>query len=152
MAPFPIVLKPAEAYKYHYFETEIFIKSPLSSVFKRETFEAVRGFREIRLAGDFDMWHRLAKKFNVLLMPDGIIWSRIHDGQENSRQRDYLKTYERVMIQHLKSSDCPLSKQDVDRILLKRKAVLLRSLLSAVAKGKLTTAADISKRLSCHLY
>ena len=109
--PYPFLLTPSEAYKYHYGERGIFIKAPLSSIITRECFEKLGGFRPIRMAGDFDMWHRLAKHFPVLLMPQGIVWSRVHFAQESSDSGKTIGLYEELKIEHLSSEDCPLERK-----------------------------------------
>ncbi len=52
--PFPFMLNPKETYQYNYFGPGLFHKAPLSSIIKREIFEAVGGFATTRVTGDFE--------------------------------------------------------------------------------------------------
>ena len=106
--PFPILLTPAEAYNYHYFGPGLFNKSPLSAIIKRDVFIKEEGFKSIRMAGDFEMWHRLAKKYPVIMMLHGIIWYRKHAEQEMISYRSYISTYEKLKFHFLNYINCHL--------------------------------------------
>jgi glycosyltransferase involved in cell wall biosynthesis len=109
--PFPFLLSPAEAYAYHYKGPGLFHKAPLSAIIKKEVFDKVGGFSGQRMAGDFEMWHRLAQKFPVLLMPHGIVWYREHGEQEMKSYFKFLGVYERIKVNYLKDEKCPLDVQ-----------------------------------------
>lgn len=111
--PFPFQLSPKAAYEYNYDGPGLFHKAPLSSIIKKEAFDGVGGFADIRMAGDFEMWHRLAQKYPVVLMPHGMVWYREHEEQEMNSHRKYLAVYESVKARYLMTRDCPL---DADRI------------------------------------
>lgn len=106
--PYPLLQTPKEAYICHYQQLGIFHKAPLSSIIKRDVFNAVGGFKPIKMAGDFEMWHRLAQKYPVVLMPHGIVWYREHGEQEMNSYYNYLAVYENIRVQYLKDKDCPL--------------------------------------------
>jgi glycosyltransferase involved in cell wall biosynthesis len=84
----PYLLNPKEAYLTHYTNYDIFGRAPLSSIIKREVFMNVGGFTGKRMLGDFEMWHILSKKYNVLLMPIGMVAYRTHADQESSEIRN----------------------------------------------------------------
>lgn len=132
--PFPFQLSPIEAYRYHYSGPGLFHKAPLSSIIRKKVFEQVNGFSEIRMAGDFDMWHKLAQKFTVLLMPQGMVWYREHGEQEMNNFRKYLKTYTDVKIKYLFSYSCPLNKEETKKII----GISRRMARNEVIKGILT--------------
>jgi glycosyltransferase involved in cell wall biosynthesis len=126
--PFPFQLGPKEAYNYHYNGPGLFFKAPLSSIFRSDAFHAVGGFSEIRMAGDFDMWHKMAQKYPVVLMPDGIVWYREHGEQEVNSYSQYILTYESIMRKYLFDSNCPLSKEEVKKIFKKYKKKLIKNM------------------------
>ena len=104
--PYPILLEPREAYHYHYARRlGIFSRAPLSSIMRKDVFERVGGFPEIRMVADFAMWHRLSLDTPVLLMPQGLVWHRKHDAQEiNQIQRRpvfYRLAYEQVTNEYV---------------------------------------------------
>ena len=133
-APFPIELTPKAAYEYNYLGPGLFHKAPLSSIIKREVFIAVGGFLPVRIVGDLEMWHRLALRNKVVLMPGGISWNRVHQKSEMRFFREYLVEYEKIMIFYLKSVDCPLDKESVQNILRKRRQSSLWQLLKSGMK------------------
>ena len=132
--PFPFVLSPKEAYEYHYLGPGLFHKAPLSSIIRKKVFEEAGGFGSQRMVSDCEMWHRLALKYNVVLMNEGIVWSRLHSEQEQNSLNQFDLDYERIMIRYLKSPDCPLNKDMAVKILQKNKGKNIIGILKSVAK------------------
>ena len=118
--PFPFFLTNREAYEYNYLGPGLFHKAPLSSIIRRDVFEAVGGFSPIRMVGDHEMWHKLALKYKVLLMPEGIVWNREHDAQEVKSRFKYVPDYEKIMIHYLRANECPLE-NGIARAILRKK-------------------------------
>jgi glycosyltransferase involved in cell wall biosynthesis len=129
--PFPFELTPREAYEYNYFGPGLFHKAPLSAIIKRKVFEQTNGFSSLRMVGDFEMWHRLAQTYNVVLMPHGIVWYREHGEQEITSYKNFTSVYEQVKIRYLKDENCPLEKKDIQKILFNDKKKLVRQLTKA---------------------
>lgn len=127
-SPFPIMMTPAEAYTYHYTGPGLFHKAPLSAIIRTDVFNEVGGFDNIRMAGDFEMWHRLSQRYPVLLMPEGVVWYREHDAQEVNSFGEFILVYERIRHQYLLHEKCPLDKNVVDTILGTRKKNLYKQL------------------------
>jgi len=119
---FPFMLSPEEAYQRHYFKEQLFHKAPLSAIIRKDVFDATGGFTGRRYLGDFEMWHILAARFPVVLMPHGIVWYREHEEQEMQNNRTnlaipfkYLQCSEE-MINH---ENCPLNTEDRSKALQK---------------------------------
>ncbi|GAB3195590.1 glycosyltransferase involved in cell wall biosynthesis [Pontibacter aydingkolensis] len=92
--PFPICLSPKEAYEFNYLKNvPIFHRAPLSSIIKKDIFETQGGFYNQRMVGDFELWHRLSLSYPIVLMPQGLIWNRVHEGQEMSSHSRYVMDY-----------------------------------------------------------
>mgnify|MGYP001172363348 CR=1 FL=1 len=131
-SPYPIMMSPVEAYTYHYNGPGLFHKAPLSSIIRTDVFREAGGFDNIRMAGDFEMWHRLSQKYPVLLMPEGVVWYREHDAQEINSFDAYITVYEKIKHQYLLHENCPLDKNTVSAILSARKRGLYKQLLKNV--------------------
>ena len=119
---FPFMLTPEEAYQRHYFQEQLFHKAPLSAIIRKDVFDAVGGFTGRRYLGDFEMWHLLAAKYPVVLMPQGIVWYREHEEQEMQNNRTdftipfkYLQCAEEMITRQ----ECPLAKEDREKALRK---------------------------------
>lgn len=97
---FPFVLKSKEVYERHYIHKKsVFHKAPLSSIIKRDVFEKNEGFANVRHYGDFELWHRLALNCDLVLMPHGIVWYRMTDGQEASiRRKNPMNALKTLMV------------------------------------------------------
>ncbi len=121
---YPFMLQPAEAYKRHYFKQQLFHKAPLSSIIRKDVFEAVGGFSGRRYLGDFEMWHILAAKYPVVLMQQGVVWYRVHEEQEMQHNRtDFTIPFKYVQCaeEMLLRDGCPLNHEDKAKALKKVK-------------------------------
>ena len=146
--PFPILLTGKQAYEYHYGGYEIFNKAPLSAIIRKDAFDAVGGFSGIRMAGDFEMWHRMALHFPVLLMPDGMVWYREHGEQEMKSHRQFVTSYEGVRRKYLTHPECPLPAGESGKVIRKRKQDLRRTILGHAIRLRFAYVADNFKALS----
>jgi glycosyltransferase involved in cell wall biosynthesis len=140
--PFPFSLGPKESYAYNYNGRGLFHKAPLSAIIKRDVFENEGGFKSIRMAGDFEMWNRLAQKYEVVLMPDGVVWSRVHNSQEMNSYRKYILVYEEICYKYITDNDCPLSKSEVRKFITKKKKGEFKSFFINLIKFRLQNAFD----------
>lgn len=145
--PYPFLLSPKDAYLHHYTSGGLFHKAPLSAIIRRDVFEEAGGFGNIRMAGDFEMWHRLSQKYNVLLMPDGVVWYREHDAQEVNSYKDYILVYEQIKYDYLLHENCPLDKTTVEGILNKYKKSLYMPLLKSMLLLQFEKASIYLKRI-----
>jgi glycosyltransferase involved in cell wall biosynthesis len=145
--PFPFQLSPEEAYLYHYEGPGLFHKAPLSSIIKKEVFDAVGGFNPIRMAGDFDMWHRLARAYPVVLMPHGMVWYRSHGEQEVNSYRNYLGVYENLKIGHLRHKEMPLGPERGENLVRREKKKILKELSRTLITLNLAGFRDSLKRI-----
>ncbi|MCG2462594.1 glycosyltransferase family 2 protein [Flavobacteriaceae bacterium F89] len=118
---FPFQLSPLETYRRHYIhKISVFHKAPLSSIIVRDVFLQEGGFSSVRHYGDSELWHRLSKKYKVVLMPGGLVWSRVTDGQEaairSNNPANALKTFQSAK-RHIKSENCPLLGKEKEVVL-----------------------------------
>lgn len=122
---YPILLTPKESYQWHYIKKfPLFHKAPLSSIIKKEVFNAVGGFPHEAVSGDFAMWNLLAQKHSVVLMPQGIVWYRVHAEQEMQKTRDsYMIEFEYLKVQeyYLKHVNCPLPEEEKGKAIAETK-------------------------------
>jgi glycosyltransferase involved in cell wall biosynthesis len=150
LMPFPFVLTPKQAYEYNYQGPGLFHKAPLSSIITAEAFNDVMGFDNLRMAGDFDMWHRLAKEFDVVLMPEGIVWYREHGEQEMNNYKDYAHVYEEIKLRHLKDVNCPLDQKVVFQIISAAKKNARRNFISSLVRLRFKEVKSGANRLKLY--
>jgi glycosyltransferase involved in cell wall biosynthesis len=133
--PFPILLTPKEVYRYNFFGPGLFFKAPLSSIILRSSFEEIGGFEEIRYSGDFELWHRMAQRFNFLLIQDHVVWYREHGSQEstNMKMKDQLN-YDNIEMYYIFHSNSPLTDSEKKIIRKKRIKSNLRQIMISVLK------------------
>ncbi len=142
--PFPIVLSPEEAYRWHFTGFPLFHKAPLSAMITRTAFDAVGGFPARRMSSDYEMWLRLSESFPVLLMPDGIVWYREHGDQEVASFEKYLGQYEEITWTQLRSARCPLNSEDRGRIMRQQRKACRRRVLRYLMSGRLAVAKSVA--------
>jgi glycosyltransferase involved in cell wall biosynthesis len=133
--PFPILLTPEEVYSYNFFGPGLFFKAPLSSIILRSSFEEIGGFKEIRYSGDFELWHRMAQRFNFLLIQDHVVWYREHNSQESGNMKlvDYLK-YDRIELSYILDRNSPITDFESDQIIKKRLVYFYKQFLKQLLK------------------
>lgn len=153
---FPIILQPAEIYRRHYFNKStsvnyphIFNKAPLSSIITKVAFDKVNGFSDVQHFGDSDLWQRLARYYDVVLMQDGMVWWRGGDStQESSKRKKKIQlpiVTNNNFIEHLLHEDCPLPederKEAINICRLKSQKIILHHL----KHGRLSVAYKLNK-------
>jgi glycosyltransferase involved in cell wall biosynthesis len=81
-------LSPDETFKLHYDkEFGIFNRSPLGAIIKRSSFETVGGFPNLQHVGDYELWHRMASHFHVVILPTNLAHYRFHNDQQSADNR-----------------------------------------------------------------
>ncbi len=107
--PAPVLLAPTEAYYINYFEHQIFTRAPLSAIIKSVVFRELGGFENSRMIGDFVMWHKIALNNSVVLLPQGLIWYRVHGEQEIKDHSLFGFDYLNAALHFINIDNCPLS-------------------------------------------
>ena len=147
--PFPFQLSPREVYLRHYFDKEVFHKAPLSVIIRTDAFRAVGGFTGKRMVGDFEMWHIMAARYPVVLMPEGVVWYREHSEQEMQHYRMDARfpfAYLVIATQQLRSQYCPLLPDETDRAVRFVRRVQARNILRTVARRQLRVAQELFRQ------
>ncbi len=136
---YPLQLSPVEAYWRHYFERVVFNNGPLSSIIRRDAFEAVGGFTGKQHLGDFELWHILSARFPVVLMPQGLVWERAHDNRQmtdNLTDAGVWLKYHLASLEILQSELNPLKGAAGDLVVtLARKRMARFIIMTAKAYG-----------------
>ncbi len=133
--PFPSLLNPRDAYRYNFFGPGLFHKAPLSAIIRKDIFNMVGGFKTDRMTSDFEMWHRMAQKFNFLLIQDHIVWYREHDEQEVNSKSKFELNYTRIERGYVFDVQSPLDSNEREIIMKKR--VLMFAKISIISLLKL---------------
>jgi len=154
--PFPIILPINEIFEYHHFKSSLFHKAPLSAIIKRDVFEKAGGFSGKRQMSDTEMWHLLAMKYPVVLLPHGIVWYREHDSQESVQIRSDLKVRIRYTVAKLhfyqQVKSIPISNEKRKIIINKLRKELYLALLTHFIKLKLGSCYTIIKSWRDHSF
>jgi len=137
---FPFELSPAEAYRYHYLGPRLFHKAPLSSIIRKTLFDEVGGFEPFSHAGDFAMWHKLARHSPVVCMNQGVVWYRKHDDQSSNTQHHHVDQYRNIERRYLTDPETPLAQDELNRIHANKRKQCRKSLALTLAKGKFSQA------------
>jgi glycosyltransferase involved in cell wall biosynthesis len=131
---YPFMLTPKEAYERHFIKNiPLFHKAPLSSIIKKETFKSVNGFSNSFGEGDYDLWLNLSTLYNVVLMPEGVVWYREHDDQIDSARRNNRVIQFRYFLVSIKylNDKCPLNGVDKDSLIINIRVQMIRFIFRA---------------------
>ena len=132
----PEQLSPEQAFaRFYSGKTDIFKRSPLSAIIRRDAFESIGGFTGRRMVGDFEMWHRLAEQYPIVLIPHALSFYRKHDDQEMSHHRSdpiWAFRYLIISLEQLSRTGCPLDVDHREQESRKIQRIAGRSILRAI--------------------
>jgi len=145
---YPYLLTPRASYERHFVgKALIFYKAPLSSIIKKEAFERVGGYTNPSGEGDYEMWLLLAREHNVVLMPGGTAWYRVHDEQIDFQRRNNPMTrflYYPVTLKYL-TEGCPLEKEQAGMVIKRTQGEVAKTILMTFFRHSPSTAAKMYK-------
>ena len=152
--PYPFKLEIEEIFRYHNFKSSLFHKAPLSSIIRKDAFDAVGGFSGKRQIGDTEMWHLLALKFAVVLMPHGIVWYRFHQDQELQNNRDNIEVRMKYPVSTLhfyqNTKSIPLEKKEIEIVISKIKKSIIKEFCIQFISLKFSNCFKIIKAYQSH--
>lgn len=129
---YPLAISPLEAYKTFFFKDGLFGVGPTGAIIKREVFVGAGGFSGKPFVGDVEMWLKLSRSLEMVLMPADLIWYRNHDDQESNKEYkdvNFELRRSRVIRDALIHPLCPLPKNISTIALRNHINVLTRKLL-----------------------
>ena len=130
---FPQLLSSEQTYEAFYSgRHDFFHRSPLTAIIRRDAFESLGGFSGTRYVGDFEMWHRLAEHFPMVMMSAWPVFWRRHDAQESENNRSNPAiplSYMQLSESMLKRDECPLNPTKKDHYIQQAKRKTARSII-----------------------
>lgn len=148
---FPFQLNPKNAYERHYIKNKpLFHKAPLSSIIRRKYFIHSGGFPHESVCGDAVMWNQFSQNTPVVLMPQGLVWYRVHQDQEMQKAKDNPEIeleYYNMELYYLKHKHCPLPQSLASIAIRKNIIKQVKYISSKILKGRiiLSTKLIVSK-------
>jgi glycosyltransferase involved in cell wall biosynthesis len=136
--PYPYCLGPAEACRRHFFQDGVLSNAPLSAIIRRDCFELVGGFSGKRYVGDTELWLKLTRRHDLVLMPMGLTWWRSHGEQEfvaGHRGFGYLESEFELQREALTHPDCPLPEAQATAALRAARLQHATALLGIARRG-----------------
>jgi glycosyltransferase involved in cell wall biosynthesis len=136
--PYPWLLSPQESWRKEFLGDGCMGSGPTGAIIRRDAFFEAGGFRKWGVLSDTDLWYRMSARWDLLLLPPGLVWWRRHDSQEFTKKGAFL-TYLRdgysLSTTALQSAQCPLSNGDRDAAIKRTKHRYARKLLALGIKG-----------------
>jgi glycosyltransferase involved in cell wall biosynthesis len=117
--PFPILVTPREIYLENFYKYHHFDRAPGSGLIKLDAFNKVGGFSGKRMIGDNEFWFKISRYYSMVKLPIDLYWNRKHPAQESQTEyakKNYRRLREEVVKEALAHPDCPLSKEDLDKL------------------------------------
>jgi glycosyltransferase involved in cell wall biosynthesis len=138
-SPYPWSLTPEQAYRKHFLGRGCLSCGPTAAIIKKEAFDTAGGFNKTwGVLADIDLWLRIAARWNIVLLPPGLVWWRRHENQEFSKENAevvYLQQgYELDMVA-LKDLCSPLTEKDRLTAISRRRQHFARRILSLFFKN-----------------
>ena len=130
--PDPAQISPKEAYVQHFLKGGFLDAGPSGTIIQTSAFRELGGFTGKRFAGDTEMWLRLAARWPVVRLVQGLVWWRQHEQQEirlGYSSSGYLEWNYRVSVTSLMQPECPLNAEEKGRVFRSLKRAQARALL-----------------------
>jgi Glycosyl transferase family 2 len=162
--PDPAQISPKEAYVQHFLKPPngFLDAGPSGTIIQTSAFRALGGFSGKRFVGDTEMWLRLAARWPVVRLVQGLVWWRQHEQQEiktGHSSSGYLEWNYRVSVTSLMQPECPLSTEEKGRVLASLKRAQARALLrlffqhrQPMAALRIMRASDLSLADMLHVW
>ncbi len=135
--PHPYVLDTKDQFKGQYIDgMGYFSRSPLSVMIKTDVFHHLKGFENRKMVGDFEMWHRLGAKYQLLVLPHshGFVWYRSHEDQQSSEINKYEGEYRKISLNYLRNGHSQLDSYELQKIILKLNKSYLKRFIRLLLK------------------
>lgn len=149
--PQPTLISGQEALSLYYSGTSRLLhRSPLNVIMRTSAFQKVGGFKEDRMVSDFDMWHRLACEYPVVLFPNRNNLYRYHEDQETAvNSTDPLTgiRYTLISLEHLDNSSTPISPELRTKAVSRLTRQLARTILVHIKNGHWSSAKKVKQKL-----
>lgn len=146
---FPVHLTGSQAQDDFYSKRRnIFNRSPINAIIKREAFQMVGGFSGKRMVGDFEMWHLLSREHSVVVIPNGLAHYRKHDDQEMSEHaRDPIWGFRYFLISmsHLNDDHNPMSDDRKEQHLKNIERRMGRTIITTIKNNGFNKASEMRK-------
>jgi glycosyltransferase involved in cell wall biosynthesis len=136
---YPSCITPEQAYLEHYGGLGILRYGPTGTIIRRDIFESLNCFGTTRFLGDTEFWLKLAAKYPIVKIEPGVVFWRLHKGQEyeiGQKSYTYLRYSYKIYVKSLMSPDCPLKSEDIKRIISRLKWKHARDILNLAFKKK----------------
>lgn len=129
-------LNPGEAFDVYYSRRmDIFNRSPLGAIIRKDIFDSLGGFSGKRMIGDFEMWHLIARTHPVVAIPHALSFYRRHDDSETgTRHSDpiWQLYYTKTSIDQLNHEACPWEQKERTVSSMRLQRIAARSILLAL--------------------
>ena len=129
-------LAPKEAYEAYYSgKMDIFNRSPLGAIIRKDAFDSLGGFSGQRMIGDFEMWHIISRSHPIVAIPYTLSFYRRHGDSETATwQSDptWPLRYTKMSIDQLNAEFCPLPTAEKEAALRRFERIAARSILLAL--------------------
>ena len=130
--PFPYLIKPADAYRKHYFGGGLLYTGPIGLIIKSEVFRALEGFKAFGMPSDNHLSLRIAATCPVVALPRDLFWWRQHNEGRAFDELDSLKNiFDHFLFNRdiLENKNCPLSEKEKGAALTSGKKNFSRGVL-----------------------
>lgn len=135
---YPKLYSSAAVYREYYYRNNILSVGPTGAIMRRKPFEEVGRFSGLNYLGDMELWLKMAQKYPVVHMPPGLIYWRVHEGQEtiNERKNEQIEVNRLELdTRFLLADRSPISKEEAATIIQNLKNIKTRNALLLALKG-----------------
>ncbi len=112
----PYEVTPHEIYLIQFGGVGHFYRPPTGSIIRLDAFRKLGGFSGARMIGDTEFWFKIARYYNIVILPVDLYHYRFHDDQQQKSEYDKQNGFTlgyKILITALDDPDCPLSVKEI---------------------------------------
>ncbi|HMH23186.1 MAG TPA: glycosyltransferase family A protein [Puia sp.] len=128
---YPVLYTSRQAYMTHYFSIGgLFYAGPGGTIIRKSSFDKIGPFSGKRFISDGEMWMKFALHGPILKIQPGLIWWRVHAGQEfTAGTSEYALLRYNLDKEMLNHPVCPLTEKEKKMALGNNRRILSRKIL-----------------------
>jgi glycosyltransferase involved in cell wall biosynthesis len=147
--PYPIFFTSEEAFRRHFFGAGgLFYAGPGGAIIRKKSFDEFGPFSGKRFISDAEMWMKLAMVGPILKIHPGLIWWRVHEGQEFTMGlNEYVLLRYNLDKEILGHVNCPLTDEEKKAALGNSRRLIGRKILRLFFRElNFSSAIELSKK------
>lgn len=148
--PYPILVKPYEAYTAYFYSNTLLTVGPSGTMLRHNIFKKMSYFSGKNYVGDTELNLKIAAQYPIVRVPQGFFFWRQHDEQqikEGVINLSYHKYNYLILNKALDSKACPLKGSEIIELKKRLNKRQARIIMSLARRRNFTKASELKREM-----